>query len=290
MRKLRRVAASAAATFLLAIGGVAASVTVASAGTIGSCNSSGGFAVCVASGTATKPLTITVTVTASPNQEVDVYWSTVCSLGDSAASSSGEFDATTPVTRTISHPFKQPDSCDVAADGGLANGSGSIKVSIASSSTPLPPKVTAVKGYDGKCADDTGDSSAKGAKVELWSCTKGAAQNWSFSGGYLKHSSECANDESDGGNGSKVILYTCTTAQNDRWTHESNGEYVLAAHSGKLCLTDPGKLKVERRPAHRRHLQEHREPALVPALATHHPALPSDAASATHRYLRTLWP
>jgi len=164
----------------------------------------------------------------------------VCSQGDSAADSSGQFDATTPVTRTISHPFHQPDSCDVAADGELANGSGSIHVSIASSSTLPPPPVTAIKGYDGKCADDNGNSSAKGTKIELWSCTRGAAQNWSFTGGYLRHNGECANDASDGGNGSKVILYTCTSAQNDRWTHKSNGEYVLTAHSGKLCLTDPG--------------------------------------------------
>ena len=243
MRKLRRVAASAAATFMLALGGVAAGAAVANAATIGSCNSSGGFAVCEASGTASEPLTITVTVTASPNQEVDVNWSTVCSLGYSAASSSGEFEATTPVTRTISHPFRQPDSCDVAAVAGLLNGGGSIHVSIASSSTPPPPKVTAIRGYDGKCVDDTGNSSAKGAKIELWSCTSGAAQNWSFSGGYLKHNGECANDQSDGGNGTKVILYTCTTAQNDRWAHESNGEYILAAHGGKLCLTDPGNSK-----------------------------------------------
>jgi len=58
--------------------------------------------------------------------------------------------------------------------------------------------------------------------------------------GYLRHNGECANDASGGGNGSKVILYTCTSAQNDRWTHKSNGEYVLAAHGGKLCLTDTG--------------------------------------------------
>ena len=244
MRKLRRVAASVAATSLLALAGVAASVTVANAGTVGSCSAKGESAVCEASGTATKPLTITVTVTASPNREVTVEWATDCSLGDSAASSSGEIkEVTTPVTRTISHPFRQPDFCGLAASAELLNGSGSIHVSIASSSTPPPPKVTAIKGYDGKCVDDTGNSSAKGAKVELWSCTKGAAQNWSFSGGYLKHNGECANDASDGGNGSKVILYTCTTAQNDRWTHKSNNEYVLVAHSGKLCLTDPGNSK-----------------------------------------------
>ena len=244
MRKLRRVAASAAATFLLALAGVATSVAVANAGTVGSCSAKGDAAICTASGTATKPLTITVTVTASPNQEVDLAWSTICSLGGSSANSSGEVsEATTPVTRTISHPFHQPDSCAVGATAELLNGSGSIHVSIISSSTPPPPKVTAIKGYDGKCVNDANNSSAKGTKIELWSCTKGAAQNWSFSGGYLRHNGECANDASDGGNGSKVILYTCTTAQNDRWTHKSNNEYVLAAHGGKLCLTDPGNSK-----------------------------------------------
>ena len=242
VRKFRRVAVCAAAAFLLSIGGVAVGAAVASAGTIGSCGSAGEFAVCAASATANKPLTITVTVTASPNQEVDVNWSMGCSLGDSIAGSSGEFDATTPVTRTISHPFHQPDSCDVVAGAGLLNGSGSIHVSIASSSTP-PPVVTAIKGYDGKCVDDTGNSSAKDTKIQLWSCTNSAEQNWSFSGSYLKHNGDCANDESDGGNGSKVILYPCSKAQNDLWTHKSNGEYVLAAHSGRLCLTDPGYSK-----------------------------------------------
>jgi hypothetical protein len=243
MHRIRRIAASATATGLLALGGIAATAAVANAGTIGSCGSSGEFAICAASGTATKPLTITVTVTASPNQEVDVNWSMGCSQGYSVAGSSGEFDATTPVTRTISHPFHQPDSCDVTVGAGLLNGSGSIHVSIGSSATAPPPPVTAIKGYDGKCVDDTGNSSANGAKVELWSCTKGAAQNWSFSGGYLKHNGKCANDSSDGGNGSKVILYTCSKAQNDLWTHKSNGEYVLKAHGSTLCLTDPKNSK-----------------------------------------------
>lgn len=37
-----------------------------------------------------------------------------------------------------------------------------------------------------------------------------------------------------------MILYTCTRASNGLWTHSSDGEYVLKAHSGKLCLDDPG--------------------------------------------------
>ena len=56
------------AAALLALGGVAASVSAANATTIGSCSSQGEFAICAASGTANKPLIITATVTASPTR------------------------------------------------------------------------------------------------------------------------------------------------------------------------------------------------------------------------------
>ena len=112
-------------------------------------------------------------------------------------------------------------------------------MSIASSSTP-PPAVHQLKGYAGKCVLDPGNSSAKGTKIELWSCAKIAAQNWSFTGSQLKHNGKCANDAVNGGSGSKVVLYTCESASNDIWTHKSNGEYVLKSHNGKLCLDDPG--------------------------------------------------
>ena len=239
MHRFRRVAVSVAASGLLALGGVAASAIAANAGTIGSCSAQGDFATCSASGTANKPLTITITVTSSPDESVTVYWDAVCSQGTGAGSSSGNFTASTPVTRTISHPYHQPDSCDVAATGGL-NGTGSwIKISISSSSTPPLPTVHQIKGYAGKCVDDLANSSAKGTKIVLWSCDKTAAQNWAFSGGHLEHNGECANDQGNGGSGSKVILYTCTKASNDIWSHKSNGEYVLKAHNGKLCLDDP---------------------------------------------------
>ncbi len=240
MKRLSHLGFNMAVTVLLAAGAIAASSAVASASTIGSCSSQGEFAICAASGTANNPLTITVTVTSSPDQTVDVNWSMGCSLGNSVAGSSGSFDATTPVTRTVSHPFHQPDSCDVTAGAGLLDGSGSIHASIASSSTAPPPPVHAIKGYGGKCVDDPANSSAKGAKIQLWTCNNTAAQNWPFSGGKLVHGSLCANDKGSGGSGSPVILYTCGSAANELWTHNSDGEYVLKAHGGTLCLDDPG--------------------------------------------------
>jgi hypothetical protein len=68
-------------------------------------------------------------------------------------------------------------------------------------------------------------------------------QNWSFRDGELVHNGKCANDQNNGGSDSKMILYTCSRASNDLWTHKSNGEYVLKAHSGKLCLDDSGYSK-----------------------------------------------
>jgi hypothetical protein len=92
---------------------------------VGSCRSSGEFAACSESGEATGPVSIQVHVTASPNQSVLVIWADTCSLGTSVASASGQFTATTPINRTVRHPFKHPDSCGVAMTAGL-NDSGSL--------------------------------------------------------------------------------------------------------------------------------------------------------------------
>lgn len=235
MRRLRRVAA----VFLLAAGAVAVTAPVANAKAIGSCTAQGNFAVCSASGTAIKPLTLSVTVTSSPAQSVSVAWEVICSQGTGAGSAMGSFTAKTPVTRTISHPYHQPDSCDVAADAQLSGDGKSIKV-VLSSPSIAPPPVTAIKGQAGKCVDDAGNSPANGTKVQIWSCTKGAPQNWTFSGGLLKHNGKCLTDPATGGSGTKVVLFTCTTASNDIWAHKSNGEYALKARGGTLCLTDPG--------------------------------------------------
>jgi hypothetical protein len=91
----------------------------------GSCRSSGEFAACSESGEADSPVSFQVHVTASPNQSVLVIWADTCTLGTSVASSSGQFTETTPIDRTIGHPFRHPDSCGVAVTASL-NDSGSL--------------------------------------------------------------------------------------------------------------------------------------------------------------------
>ena len=94
-----------------------------------------------------------------------------------------------------------------------------------------------IKGYGGKCADDNGNSSAAGAKVQIWSCVNDVSQQWSFTGGELKHGSLCMNDRGNAGNGGHVILWSCNGASNEVWKHTSSGEYVLKSNG--LCLDDP---------------------------------------------------
>jgi hypothetical protein len=243
MKRLSHLVAAAAATGLLTAGAIAASTAAASASTtFASCSAQGQYAICDAAGTATSPVTITVSVTASPDQDVYVAWDTTCSEGLSAGSSSGSFTAETPVTRTISHPYSQPDSCIVSAGAQLQAGGNSVHVSLAYSQSVTAPAPAAheVKGYAGLCADDSGGSSALRTKIVDWKCNSGdAAQSWSFSGGELKHGSRCMNDKASGGSGSAIILWSCNGASGERWTHNSHGEYVLQAHGGTLCLDDP---------------------------------------------------
>jgi hypothetical protein len=74
----------------------------------------------------------------------------------------------------------------------------------------------------------------------IWTCSAhDQAQSWTYRGHELIHNGKCLNDQRSGGNGSKVILYTCNGAANEIWTHMANGEFVLKARNGKLCLDDP---------------------------------------------------
>jgi hypothetical protein len=236
MKRLSRFVAFVGMTGLLTMGAIAASTAAASASTtFGSCGAQGDYATCVASGTATRPVTITVNVSASPDQNVYVAWDAVCSQGTGAGSSSGSFTAQTPVSRVISHPYYQPDSCVVSADAQLQAGGNSISISLSYSQTA--PASHEIKGYAGKCADDNGNSSAPRTKVQIWTCVNDASQQWSFSNGELKHGSVCMNDKGSGGSGSQVILWGCNGAANELWTHNASGEYVLKANG--LCLDDP---------------------------------------------------
>ena len=236
MRVNARFVGRVMAVGIVALGGLAASAGAANASTVGSCSAEGQNAICVASASINDPASMSVSVTASPNQSVFVAWSDTCSQGLGAGSDSGSFTAETPVTRTIGHPYAHPDNCIVSADAQLQAGGNSVHVAI-SSPAVVPP---AIEG-SGKCVNDLNNSSANGTKIVLWACSGGLAQDWTYTKDRLVHNGRCLTDPANGANGTRLILNGCSSAQDNLWVHKSNGEYVLVTHSGMLCLNASAK-------------------------------------------------
>jgi hypothetical protein len=237
------------------MGGITAGMSVAHANVAGFCDGSGAKATCTDTQTMTAPTSVTVGVTASPNQSASVNWTASCTLSGQTVKTSGGSASQTPVTDAIVLPFTSPDQCTVSATVTLPNSASGAHLSVAityttgstaspsasaSTSAPAPASGHVVQGFAGKCIDDAANSSANRAKVQIWTCnTFDKAQLWTYKNGELIHNGVCANDQRSGGNGSKVILYTCNGGANELWTHKSNGEFVMKANGGKYCLDDP---------------------------------------------------
>jgi hypothetical protein len=85
------------------------------------CKAQGGFAICVASGTAVRPSRIILHVSSTPGQHVSGAWDSVCAKGLGAGSRSGSFSGTAPLTRIIRRAYVFPSSCTVAGDAQLSS-------------------------------------------------------------------------------------------------------------------------------------------------------------------------
>jgi hypothetical protein len=256
MQRSSRAAVYAALTGLLTAGAITAGVTAASANTAGFCSASSTStteATCTVTESINSPASISigVSVTNGSNQDASTTWTATCTLGSDTETTSGGSAGMTPVTDALTLPFGNADSCTVKATGTLSTKTGSMLVALtyapAASASPSPTPSPAptgpvhlYKGFGGKCVDDAGNSAAIRAKVIIWSCNShDRAQGWTFSGGRLVHNGLCLNDQRSGGNGSKVILYTCNGGANEIWTHRANGEFMMKANGGRYCLDDP---------------------------------------------------
>ena len=104
---------------------------------------------------------------------------------------------------------------------------------------PAPPIGAIVSALSSSlCVDVTGNSSANGTAIELWTCNNGANQTWTVQGGTVQSLGKCM-DVTGGGsaNGTKVDLYDCNGTSAQAWTPQSDGT-LLNPGSGK-CLDDP---------------------------------------------------
>src|SRR5580658_2179708 len=272
MRGIRRLVVCAAATGLLTAGVVSASMEVAHAdGTVATCigasDTSPAYG-CTLEATIPSPSTITVSVadngttssgsTASEGVTVKVSTLTCTDSSSTASEPASSATGTTPLTdNVVPLPATAADGqCDVEATVGLASTDTgtptqfTATLAYTSSSTvtasPSPSPSTSgavhpVRGYDGKCLDDKGNSSANRAQVVIWSCSgTDQAQNWTFSNSEFIHNGKCLNDQGNGGIRSKVILWSCNGASNEKWSELANGEIRLQSHGNTLCVDDPG--------------------------------------------------
>ena len=264
MRGIRRLVVCTAVTGLLAAGAVGASMEVAHADTVvGHCIGATDTSFkCTVSATVAAPTAITVTVvdngtTSSEGITVKVTTLSCTDSSSTASEPASSTTGTTPLTDNVAPlPATADGQCNVSADVSLASTdtgtpsqfTATLSYTPASSSPspgPSPTPVTGgsvhpVVGFDGKCLDDKGNSSANRAVVVIWSCSgSDQAENWKFSNGEFIHNGKCLNDQGNGGSRSKVILWTCNGASNEKWSELANGELKLQSHGGTLALDDP---------------------------------------------------
>jgi hypothetical protein len=262
MMRIRRLVAYAAAVGLLTAGAVGVSMEVAHANFANLCSGTGTTPSCTLTSTITSPSAITVTVTATTNELATVKWTVSCTDNNGSAQTSAPISAMTPITAASLTPLPSTvdGQCAVTAAVSLAADTAgnsmnaeldytpAVSPTATTTATPTPtptstsssPPVHPIKGYDGKCISDKGNSSANRTKIIIWTCSgSDQAENWKFSNGEFVHNGKCLNDQGNGGNRSKVILYTCNGASNEKWLQLANGELELKAHGGSLCLNDP---------------------------------------------------
>lgn len=116
---------------------------------------------------------------------------------------------------------------------------------VAQAPPPPPPtgtvnSVLVPKSSNVPCMTDPNDVSKPGTLVELWSCVKGAAQNWTVeSNGTIQIKGRCL-DTSGGGtaSGTPVVIGTCDGSASQVWTPGSS--YTLVNQAAGICLSDPG--------------------------------------------------
>ena len=255
MRGIRRLVAYTAVAGLLVAGAVGTSLEVAHADTLAvSCeaNVANGYH-CPLDATIPSPGSITVSVSAdSGNENVNVSWDVVCTDNSGSQAQEGATDnAATPLVVPLAPlPPTADGQCTVNANvtlpavtvGPKIEFTGQVSYAPAGSTSPASGSapVHPIKGFDGKCVSDKGNSSANRAKIIIWNCSStDQAENWKFSSNEFIHNGKCMNDQGNGGIRSKVILYTCNGASNEKWNELANGELKLQSHGGTLCVDDP---------------------------------------------------
>jgi hypothetical protein len=94
-------------------------------------------------------------------------------------------------------------------------------------------------GISGKCLDDSYDAKANNTKVQLYTCNKSAAQQWTInSTGTIENANGVCLDLSQAkyANNTKLVMYTCNTNSAQQWKEVDN---TLVNPKSDKCIDDP---------------------------------------------------
>jgi sugar lactone lactonase YvrE len=104
--------------------------------------------------------------------------------------------------------------------------------------TIVPGQSTPVVGVQsGRCLDVSGASTANGAQTQLWDCTGGTNQRWTYTSGrqLTVYGGKCLDAYGHGTvNGTAVVIWDCNGQTNQQWNVNANGT-ITGVQSG-LCL------------------------------------------------------
>ncbi|MEV0157318.1 ricin-type beta-trefoil lectin domain protein [Micromonospora sp. NPDC050686] len=98
-----------------------------------------------------------------------------------------------------------------------------------------------VGGQSGRCLEIGGSSTANGTQAQLWDCTGGANQRWTYTAGrqLMVYGTKCLDASGQGtANGTLAIIWDCNGQANQQWNVNANGT-ITGVQSG-LCLDASG--------------------------------------------------
>jgi hypothetical protein len=98
-----------------------------------------------------------------------------------------------------------------------------------------------VGGQSGRCLDVPNGSTTNGTQTQLWDCSGGTSQHWTYtdSKALTVSDNKCLDASGQGtSNGTAVIIWDCHGGANQQWNINSNGT-VTGVQSG-LCLDANG--------------------------------------------------
>jgi hypothetical protein len=156
---------------------------------------------------------------------VELDWASKC-LGDNGNSSANGSKAIIYQCSTSNAAedwsFKPSTAPGEVADAGLSQ-LGSVEI-------------------HGKCLSTSANSTANGAKLQLWTCNGASSELWEITGVYGElyspASGRCVNDpNSSKTNGTQLVIWTCTDAATQNWLLP--GGPFESAVAGK-CINDSG--------------------------------------------------